>query len=612
VNDQPIREGRAAHWLRVLRPLSWWFLLVLVLYAIRLHQRLSEQTNVQFTTSVPGQPFFPDATAQLDGQPFSSGQRVAIGWHELAVTHPKGIPFSTNLFVWYGERNLGKIILVRTKGTLAISATPVAQRLSIRGPEFNVTLTNSEGFNAPVPTDRYVVEATYQYWQGCEAVTVSTDATSGHRFAPRFGTLIIAASHPDISFELRKGDGTPVKSGLLPVTIPSLPESSDYQLQALRKWNRQDLAVAVNGDMTNTFKVQFVYGMLTIESEPAGATVLKDGKELGITPLTLLEANPGPFEFSLLLDEYETSTGKLAVTANQTNIFRATLISQHFTQAMNAARQYYASTEYDRAAQAAVEALKFKPGDGDVANLLYEATMMGHLAKAETFSAQSEFTNAITEANLALALAPDNTRAKELVADCTNREQKHLEAIRKREAKLAEQARQQHERELAEQQTQQRAQELREAFNEANRPYENSSHFSNHEMVTSNSVNAVGNAISSALSGEQPAFENARLNWIYPHLFMLEARQRVGIGYRDCLILGSQVRDNEVQIRFKVFEYEHSPDLKLLGGMLQLSTAVNITSQDSKVADDDARRFQHRIREGINLVTAKIQRAIFK
>jgi len=111
---------------------------------------------------------------------------------------------------------------------------------------------------------------------------------------------------------------------------------------------------------------------------------------------------------------------------------------------------------------------------------------------------------------------------------------------------------------------------------------------------------------------EQPAFENARLNWIYPHLFMLEARQRVGIGYRDCLILGSQVRDNEVQIRFKVFEYEHSPDLKLLGGMLQLSTAVNITSQDSKVADDDARRFQHRMREGINLVTAKIQRAIFK
>ena len=126
-------ESRSCYWRRVLRPLSWWLLLVLVLYGIRLHQRLSAQTNVQFAASVPGQPFFPEASAQLDGHPFSTGQRVNIGWHQLTVTHPKGKLFATNLFVWYCERILGNIALERAKGTLAISAVPVTQRLMIRG-----------------------------------------------------------------------------------------------------------------------------------------------------------------------------------------------------------------------------------------------------------------------------------------------------------------------------------------------------------------------------------------------------------------------------------------------------------------------------------------------
>jgi hypothetical protein len=204
---------------------------------------------------------------------------------------------------------------------------------------------------------------------------------------------------------------------------------------------------------------------------------------------------------------------------------------------------------------------------------------------------------------------PDNERAKELVADFTTKEQERLEAVRKREAELAEQERQRQARLQAEQQAQQRALELSEVFNAANRPYENAAQFSNHELATTNSVAVVGNAISRALSGANPPFENVQLNWLRPHLFKLVARQRVGIGYRECLILGSQVRDNESQIRFKVFEYEHPPQVTLLGGLLSLNTNIKVTSQDPQVAADQAAKFQQRVKEGINLVTALIQRA---
>src|ERR1039458_6135892 len=61
-----------------------------------------------------------------------------FGSHTFQVTHPKGEIFSTNWFNWYGEYNLGKIDLKRTKGTLAIAVDPPAPLLSIRGPEWSL------------------------------------------------------------------------------------------------------------------------------------------------------------------------------------------------------------------------------------------------------------------------------------------------------------------------------------------------------------------------------------------------------------------------------------------------------------------------------------------
>ena len=80
--------------------------------------------------------------------------------------------------------------------------------------------------------------------------------------------------------------------------------------------------------------------------------------------------------------------------------------------------------------------------------------------------------------------------------------------------------------------------------------------------------------------------------------------------YRDCLIFGSQIRDDLVQIRYKVFEYEHPPKVNFLGGLVQVSTVIKTTSQDPQVAAADARRFQQRIEAGVNLVTSVIQGAI--
>ena len=139
--DLPPADGkRIQHWLRVLRPLGWWVLLVLAMFGYRTHQRLSEQTHLIFSVSLEGQRLQNDASATLDGQPVRSGDRVPLGPHRFVVSHLKAEPFSTNLFIWYGEHNSGDIRLRRSKGMLHVQASPPAERISITGPEVSMPI----------------------------------------------------------------------------------------------------------------------------------------------------------------------------------------------------------------------------------------------------------------------------------------------------------------------------------------------------------------------------------------------------------------------------------------------------------------------------------------
>ncbi|HTQ50952.1 MAG TPA: hypothetical protein VMJ12_09600, partial [Candidatus Acidoferrales bacterium] len=105
-------ENRFRYILRVLRPLLWWLILVLALFAIRTHQRLLEQTRLRFSVTLQGQPV--DALATLDGTLAFSNQKIPLGGHIFSITCPKAESFTTNLFIWYGPHDLGRIKLKRT------------------------------------------------------------------------------------------------------------------------------------------------------------------------------------------------------------------------------------------------------------------------------------------------------------------------------------------------------------------------------------------------------------------------------------------------------------------------------------------------------------------
>jgi tetratricopeptide (TPR) repeat protein len=602
------KRTRWRAWLRVCLPLLLWSALALVLAGAQLHRHLLQSTrlhgSVSFEIKEQEQPF----EVLLDGNPFYFGERVSLGHHTLSVTAPKAVRFQTNLYSWYGKHDLGKITLSRSMGILAITASPPASRVIVRGEEFSNVLTNSAGLTSSVPTGEYAVEGIYKYWRYEDTMTIAADQTTARKVLPRFGSLAISGSHPGIWFKLWNNERRLIEVGPLPTTLNGLPAGDGYRLDAERNGDTQSQQLSVKEWETNAVDVVFTYGSLMIDSSPTGATVIKSGRGLGTTPLHLHEVKPGPFEFSLRLNEYESVSGTMTVVANETNGYRTNLISQQYTRAMTAARALLANGDYERAANAATEALAHKADDTEALALRRNATCKGHITKGEGFATRGDYTNAMSQVNAALAISPGNVRAKELLATYTRKEQERLETLHQREVERTEQEQLRREREQSEQQARQRTTELHEAFNFFSQPYENSDRFQSHEVLLSNIVVLAGSDIHSALSKEPPVFEIIRMEWVRPHLFKIEARQRVNPGYRDCLILGTQLNQDVVKVQFKVFEYEHAPDVKLLGGLVQVAANFKSASQDPSVVAATTEKFRSRVKEGIGLVRAKIHR----
>ena len=594
--------SRVRHSLRVLRPLIWWLLLVLVMYAIRTHQRLSEQTHLSFSTMLQGKPVSYEATPTLENDAsstFASGSRIPIGRHQLTLRHPKAEPFTTNLFIWYGENELGKIVLTRATGSLIVKANPPAGLIEIRGPEFSLRLTNSAGITITVPTDQYTVNAYYRHWQEGQEIAVSASASGAASFSPRFGVVQLTCNQTGAVFQVLNAREQVLEAGEFPATLPEMPAGT-YKLLATHHGHSFAETLTVHAG-SNSSPVQISYGQAFLETVPPGATVYDvDNHELGVTPLQLSELKVGSWQFNFRLAGYDQATGSIDVTANGTNSIHANLVSHYYSLAMDSARRAYADQNYDRAREAAAEALKHKPDDLAAQNLERDATGHAHLARAENLARQGAYADAITEVKVALTFLPENENTKALLADYTSREQQRLDSEKQRQ-----------EAEQAARQRQQRLDALSNVFKANWGNIENAPMFANHELAGGGSTINLATAINNAMTNGQPAFTVMRTDW-QADTFIIEFRQMMGLGYRECLIVGGQLQPNETQILFKVCEYDHLPRIKILGDLLRLTPEIRFTSQDPRLMQEKAEKTKERILEGIKLVKERMQTAISK
>src|SRR5580698_5289424 len=189
-NTSSARPGtHQGYWRSVLRTLFWWLLLVLVLLGIHQHQVWMERTRLYCSATMYETNVLYDAVGTLDGHPISGGDNISLGSHQFTITEPKAESFTTNFFAWYGRHDFGKINLKRAMGTLNVTAEPPAKIITITGPEFSLTLSNSTGTNLLVPTDVYYVRAHYARWSDAHNYQVTAGNSTVCSFTPQLGAV---------------------------------------------------------------------------------------------------------------------------------------------------------------------------------------------------------------------------------------------------------------------------------------------------------------------------------------------------------------------------------------------------------------------------------------
>jgi hypothetical protein len=583
-----------SHWARALRPLIWWAAFVLLLLAIHTHQRLMERTRLEFSMSLDGKPLAFEIIATLDGRPITTGDRLSLGSHTFAVTHSKVEPFSTNLFIWYGEHKLGDINLKRAKGTLTIAANPPAATITVRGPEFAMTLTNSTGTTLLVPTDRYVIEAEYSHWREAGEANVFMNTVGSWTFTPLLCTVRLTCNRAGASFQLLKPDNELVEGGDLPYTIQDLPQGN-YKLVAWHHGNRRDETLMTKAGVTNSIEVEYEYGAAVLETEPSGATVAtENGREWGTTPLTFLELTPGRWRFLLRREGYETAFVSLDVTGQQTNAFQTNLVSVNYVRAVAAARQYLTEADYDRALVATADALQVRPNDPDAVTAQKEALGRKSLRQAEKLGKQDDYIAALRELESALQSLPESEEAKQLQADFKRREPEQIERLK-----------------------QERLGRPKRVFDSRMAELKDAALFDSHELMTGKPVKEVEAGILNALQNVRPVFQVTRDSSPQPETFEIEANQELSTilatsaGGRKCLIVGGQTRDDETQIYFKVLEFKAEAVNKLsIGALIGAPAEVKYIPIHPSRVPQMTDKLKAQLLEGVSNVTARIQAAI--
>ena len=460
-----------------------------------------------------------------------------------------------------------------------------------RGPEYSTTLTNSPGLNVTIPTDQYIVTARYPHSEWQQSVTVFANIPIALKIAPRFGSLELTCDQQGATYQLLRPNGEPVQTGDLPASLSQLPEGT-YKLISWHHNHEWTERLIVNAGKTNNLPIEFKYGMAVLGSSPPGAVVTTpDGRERGVTPLVLNELQPGVWKFNLQLYNYEPAAVSLEISGNQTNSFHTNLVSQSYTGAMRAARQFLNGGKYDEAAASLADAMRVQPNDPAAMTLQNEAIGLGSIARAETLGKQGDFIAGIKELAKAQAALPNNERAKQMLADFKRREPEQIERMRV-----------------------ERLNRGKLAFDSIIKAkYPDGNLFETHEIKTGKPLKDIELPLLSALKGEPLKFSVTKYNET-TDLCEIEATHEFKTalntiaGQRQLVMVGAQTKDDETQILFRVLEYKAEAVEKFSIGNL-IGTPVNVNLIPIR-ATGETNKLQMRLVEGVSNVTAIIQSVI--
>ena len=380
---------------------------------------------------------------ELDGRPFTSGLTVMPGPHKLTADLQNAEPFEQRVWVFYGDKDLGPLGLASSKGSLLVTVNPSPASVTVRqGLESmgsgNAPLTmeklvpgnyeveikhgeykethsvkvqgrqRTEGkidlnlgsanlssdpadaefqlsgngrqwdgklptLIADVPGGDYLFTARRKGWEINTTFSVARGATQANKIEFPYGSIEVSGDPTGLAVALNG-----VAVGKTPLTLREL-KPGPYTLTATDGENERNADITVGPKEQARHSFAFRYGAVQLTSMPAGATVIRKGKEIGTTPLTLAHlAVDVSGVVELRLNGYApTADFALDVVEGVTTNLNAKLSSEQYVQAMKHAREALDAAQFSESRKSLTAALESEPDDSAALKL------RGEVSKAE-------------------------------------------------------------------------------------------------------------------------------------------------------------------------------------------------------------------------------------
>lgn len=382
---------------------------------------------------------------KIDGQWLESGSHIKPGKHLISVSMNNVEPFEQRFWVIYGTKNLEKLPLDTCKGSLSVTVMPMPATVSVQqagqiikegdaplkldkltagvyqlaikhgnyGENHEVEVKRQQTTDskiqlnlgnvslASVPSDadyvingeygrhwegklpatiadmpagNYVVKVSRQGWELSSdiAVTVAGIATNVTKFP--YASLSISSEPSGLT--ISSGGNT---LGKTPLALRMKP--GNYDLTASDGENDLTENVKLGSDEVTEKAFIFHYGTLKLASLPTGVNVLRQGKIIGVTPLTLDRVVTGGLALELEHAGYESTNIMVATSDGKTTELVIKLVNSRYVKAMRLAQGALDKSQFSESKNYIAEALEVEPNDA--AALAFRDEITKSAAKAE-------------------------------------------------------------------------------------------------------------------------------------------------------------------------------------------------------------------------------------
>ncbi|MBI2496826.1 MAG: PEGA domain-containing protein, partial [Opitutae bacterium] len=162
------------------------------------------------------------------------------------------------------------------------------------------------------------------------------------RLVPFTGAAVVVSTPAGVRFTLELG-GRQLE-GVTPRRMPSLPQGR-YRVTFQREgWDPVVRMLEVNRDKEAVLEADLRGATFDLRSTPPGGRVILNGREVGVTPLTLTDMKFGDYRLDVLRDGYENYAEKISATRDVT--LNVTLTETPVTAALRrlSARRWFSTS----------------------------------------------------------------------------------------------------------------------------------------------------------------------------------------------------------------------------------------------------------------------------